>query len=113
MGVRTGAVYWVAWDSDIGADITDAGPTSGLSANCDNDNQYDLIVAPAYTIGLVCDCGSAGWNLAADMRSLVFKTKAGSYQIQFGEGAGATGNKIPKDNSLTMHFQFDLSWNWQ
>ena len=58
MGMRAAAGYWVAWDSDIGA-ITDAGPTSGLSANCDNGNQYDLVVAPAYTIGMVCDCGSA------------------------------------------------------
>ena len=112
MGARPAAGNWVAWDSDIGA-ITDAGPTSGLSANCDNSNQYDLAVAPAYTIGMVCDCGSAGWNLVGGMRSLVFKTTAGSYQIQFGEGAGATGNKIPKDNTFTMQFQFEMSWNWQ
>jgi len=114
MGMRPAAGYWVAWDSDIGA-ITDAGPTSGLSANCDNSNQYDLVVAPAYTIGMVCDCGSAGWNLVGGMRSLVFNTKAGSYQVQFTADIAepTAGDPIPKDNTFSMHFQFDLSWDWQ
>ena len=110
MSLIPGAGFWVAWDDDNGA-ITDAGPPIGLSANCDNSNQTDLDVATPYTVGMICDCGSAGWNLANDMRSLVFKTKAGSYQVQFGSVVG--DNPIPKTSSFSMHFQFDLSWNWQ
>jgi hypothetical protein len=108
---------WAAWggispDGDIG-EITDPGPTSGLSANCDNANQFDIDIPTAYSVGMGCNCGSAGWNLDDGIRSLVFSTTAGNYQIQFGDAPFADGNSIPKDINFTMSFQFDLSWNWE
>ena len=103
---------WRAFDGDLG-DIT-TGP-DGLSAPCDNANQYNLGYSNnSYQIDMVCDCGPGtgvgnAWNLALGMRSLQFKTTTGYYQIQF--NAQGTGARIPKTVDKRMiAWTFRLGW---
>ena len=102
---------WSAYDGDISADID--GLPSGLSAACDNADQFNIPVgSPPYTVGMGVNCGSTGWNLVAFLRSLRIKTTAGNYQIQFTADAGeaTAGDPIPKDTNFTMAGQFNLTW---
>lgn len=104
---------WRAYDGDIGT--VDSLP-SGLTADCDNTDQFNYPYASlSNTIGMGCSCGPGvgvgnAWNLTGGLRSLRIKTTAGYYQIQFGEGAGATGNKVPKSDVNTMFVKFDMTW---
>ena len=109
MGQRSATTAdWLAYDGPIG--LIDSQP-SGLTANCDNANQYNSAYSQlSNTIGMNSNCGAAGWNVALGIRSLRIKTTAGNYQIQFGVDPGALGNRIPKTLSFTMFVKFDLTW---
>lgn len=104
---------WRAFDGDIGS--VDLEP-SGLTADCDNLDQFNFAyVNLSNTIGMGCNCGpGAGignaWNLTGGIRSLRIRTTAGDYQIQLGEGAGATGNKVPKTDAFTMFTKYEMTW---
>ena len=103
---------WQSYDGDISADVD--GSPAGLTAACDNADQFNVPVgSPAYTVGVATNCGITGWNLGLGIRSLRIKTTAGNYQIQFdadGTGGSTVGDRIPKDTDFTMDFQFDLTW---
>ena len=103
------AADWKAFEGNIGT--IDSEP-SGLSADCDNANQFNYAYANlSNTLGMGCNCGPTGWNLAGEMRSLRFRTTYGDYQIQFVATDGPNvGGPIPKTTGFTMFFKFDLTW---
>ena len=101
---------WNAYPDNISADIT--GEPTGVAVQCDNTSQYNIAYANGtYQIAMGCNCGAAGWNVPGGLRSLRFRTTAGSYQIQFGDGVDATGNAVPKTTDFTMFFSPILSWS--
>jgi len=107
IGVTMGAISdfstdWSVFDGLAGA-ITDAQP-AGVAVQCDNANQYTTDEG-TYTVGLNCDCGSAGWNFAGGtgFTTLRLRSTAGDYQCEF------TPNVL-KTNSFTMFFKFNLTW---
>jgi hypothetical protein len=104
---------WRAFAGPIGT--IDSEP-SGLSAPCSNADQFNYgYVNLSRTIGMGCSCdpGSGignSWNLTGGIRSLRIRTTAGDYQIQLGEGANATGNKVPKSDAFSMFTKYFLTW---
>ena len=105
--VSTSNADWSAYEGDISPTIV--GFPGGLSASCDNDDQFNVPVgSPQYTVGMAVNCGPTGWNLVGELRSLRIKTTAGNYQIQFGSTVG--DNPIPKTVNFTMAGQFNLTW---
>lgn len=102
---------WRAYDGDIGT--VDLEP-SGLTADCDNTDQFNYAYSNlSNTIGMGCNCGAGigignAWNLALGLRSLRIKTTAGNYQIQFGSVVG--DNSVPKSDANTMFVKFDMTW---
>lgn len=97
---------WVAYDGNIGTILT--GP-DGVSANCDNDDQYNAAyLNNSYEIQMYCLTGSAGWNLGSGIRSIRFNTVAGAYQTQFNAASG--GATIPKTSDYSMNMSWTLSW---
>ncbi len=97
---------WQAYDGNVGT-IEQA--PSGLSAPCDNDDQFNLgYQNNSFYIDMQCDCGTAGWNLTNGIRSIRLRTNAGDFQTQF--NAQGTGFTIPKDSSFTMQLVWRLSW---
>ena len=104
--VSVDASYWNAWDGLLGT-IEQA--PNGLSANCDNANQFNLpYINNSYYIDMQTECGQTGWILVAGMRCLRITTTAGNFQIQFDSNPG--GLPIPKDINYIMTFVFRLHW---
>ena len=97
---------WVAYDGNIGTILT--GP-SGVSEDCDNDDQYNAAYSNnSYEIQMHCLTGSTGWNLGSGIRSIRFNTVAGAYQTQFAAASG--GATIPKTSAYSMHMSWTLGW---
>ncbi len=101
-----GVSSWVAYDGNIGSMIQ---APSGASANCDNDDQFNLAYSNnSYRIDMQCDCGITGWNLGAGIRSIRGSTTAGNFQTQFDAQSG--GATIPKTVDFTMSMVWRVSW---
>lgn len=96
-----------AYDGNIQG-ITASAP-AGNFADCDNANQIDRSYsADSFFVGIQCNTGSEGWNLANDLRSLRCQTTAGEYQTQFGSVVGDL--PVPKTNLYTMQIVWNLSF---
>jgi hypothetical protein len=115
IGVVSGQANWMAYSEDIGA--VDSEP-SGLTAQSDNNDQFNFAyVNLSKTIGMGGACGPGDdtpgldWFLTGGIRSLRITTTAGNYQIQLGEGAAATGTKVPKSSANSMFTKYFLSWD--
>ena len=97
---------WTAYDGNIGTILT--GP-NGVSAACDNANQYNSAYANnSYQMQVNCITGSTGWNLGSGIRSIRLRTTAGDYQTQFNAAIG--GATIPKTSAYTMTMAWTISW---
>lgn len=103
---------WNVYDGPIGS-IEDSVP-GGLTANCDNSDQYNVAVGlPNYTVGVAVQCGATGWLLANGIRCIRIRTTAGDYQIQFlrtGTDGSDPSHLIPKTVGQTMAAQFNITW---
>jgi len=105
LGVVAG-VDWTAYDGSIGTLLT---APSGLSANCDSSSQSNQAYSNnSFQVGLLCNVGAGGWNLAGGIRSVRIRTTAGDYQTEFSAASG--GATIPKDTGFTMLMYWTLSW---
>ena len=104
---------WKAFDGDIGTVDQEPG---GLSADCDNSDQFNYAyVNLSNTIGMGCNCGAGSgtgnaWNLAGGLRSLRIRTTAGDYQIQFDQHPSPSGIGVPKSDANTMFVKFNMTW---
>ena len=101
-----GVSDWSVYDDDIGT--IEQGP-SGVATASDNDNDYTNAYAEnSYQITYGMNVGPSGWNSLTGklLRSLLVKTTAGHYQIQFDNG----GNGVPKTDQFTMTTDFILGW---
>ncbi len=97
---------WQAYDGDVGTIVQ---APSGVSAQCDNANQFNQSYSNnSYRIDMQCDTGSTGWNLGAGIRSIRIKTNAGDFQTQFNATSG--GARVPKDTNFTMELVWRLGW---
>ena len=108
---------WSGYDNDIGT--IDQAP-NGVSVQSDNANDYTNAYSNnSYQIifGMIVGPGtlnSTGWYITTGklLRSILFKTTAGWYQIQFDSQANP-GFGVPKTDAFTMQVQFILGWSEQ
>lgn len=101
---------WRAFDGLIGS--VESQPT-GNFADIDSVNNIltETYIPTTLQVKMQANVGDAGWNTGAGgIRSILFRTTAGHYQIQIGESVGALGNTVPKDNTFTMQMNFPLGW---
>ena len=108
---------WSAYDDNIST--IDLGP-NGVPVSSDNSNDYTNTYSEnSYQIvfGMIVGPGTlntSGWYITTGklLRSLLIKTTAGWYQIQF-DSQASPGFGVPKTNSYTMQVQFILGWQEQ
>lgn len=108
---------WSGYDNDIGT--IDQAP-NGVPTPSDNSNDYTNAYSNnSYQIifGMIVGPGTAnssGWYITTGklLRSILFKTTAGWYQIQF-DSQASPGFGVPKTNEFTMQIQFILGWSEQ
>jgi hypothetical protein len=106
IGVVNSAIYWDAWDGNIGTILV--GPSGTGADNNGNTMSNSAYSAFSYELKMNCSVGSAGWNLGGGIRSVRIRTTAGDYQTQFDANPG--GATIPKTNSYTMTMVWTISW---
>jgi hypothetical protein len=115
--IATSNADWSGYDNDIGT--IDQSP-NGVSTPSDNSNDYTNAYSNnSYQIvfGMIVGPGTAnssGWYITTGklLRSILFKTTAGWYQIQF-DSQASPGNGVPKTDLFTMQVQFVLGWDEQ
>jgi hypothetical protein len=108
IGNKIGALgsQWYAYDGNIGTVLQNPSgsfddlDSYALTNETYQNNSYEQVIS--------CFVDVNSWNLGSGIRSVRWRTTAGSFQTQFNANPG--GATIPKSTSYFMNMKWKLAW---